>query len=178
MTTITKVRKALEGVMDPKLRRNLVELGMVRDIVVKGDQVSFTLALTTLAYPLKDKIVGDARQAILALDGVEQVDVNLGEMSAEEKQKLSQGGQKKPGQVAHLNKVRHVIAVMSGKGGVGKSLVSGLLAAALRRQGHTVGLLDADITGPSIPRCFSPTALDRAPAPWLSCRLRPKLGSS
>lgn len=80
------------------------------------------------------------------------------EMRPEEKQRLSQGDAQS-GQVEHLNDIRHVIAVMSGKGGVGKSLVSSLLAVALRREGHQVGVLDADITGPSIPKMFFP---DRA----------------
>jgi Mrp family chromosome partitioning ATPase len=155
MVTTEQVRKALEGVMDPELHRNIVELGMVRDIAVEDASVLFTLALTTLACPLKDQITGDARQAILALDGVEQVEVDLVEMTAEEKERISPGGQYS-GQAAQLNHVRHVIAVMSGKGGVGKSLISGLLATSLRRQGHIVGVLDADITGPSIPKMFFP----------------------
>jgi Mrp family chromosome partitioning ATPase len=156
MVTTEQVRKALERVMDPELHRNIVELGMVRDIAVEDARARFTLALTTLDCPLKDRIMDEARQAVLALDGVQGVDLDLTEMSAEEKQRLSQDGQDYSGQAAHLNHIRHVIAVMSGKGGVGKSLVSGLLAVALRRQGHTVGVLDADITGPSIPKMFFP----------------------
>jgi Mrp family chromosome partitioning ATPase len=155
MATAEQIREALKGVMDPELRRDIVELGMVRDIAVENDRVHLTLALTTLACPLKDKITGDARQAILALDGVEQVDIDLTEMTTKEKERISPGG-KYSGQVAHLNHVRHVIAVMSGKGGVGKSLVSALLAVTLRRQGQAVGVLDADITGPSIPKMFFP----------------------
>jgi Mrp family chromosome partitioning ATPase len=75
-----------------------------------------------------------------------------------EKKEKSSTGKTQSGQTEHLNNVRHVIAVMSGKGGVGKSLVSGLLAVALRRMGHQVGLLDADITGPSIPKMFFPNS--------------------
>jgi len=157
MTTVEQVRQALEGVMDPELGRSVLELGMVREVIVEGQSVRLTLALTTLACPLKDKITHDARQAILALEGVQQVDVHLAEMTVQEKQRASSsaGGQQK-GQALHLNHVQHVIAVMSGKGGVGKSLVSGLLAVALRRQGYRVGVLDADITGPSIPKMFFP----------------------
>jgi len=146
MISNEQVYQALQNVIDPELKRNLVELGMIRDVEVSDGQVRFTLTLTTLACPLKDQIVADARQAVLTLDGVQQVDVELAEMSDGEKQGLSQGDVQ-PGQVEHLNHVRHVLAVMSGKGGVGKSLVSGLLAVALRREGHQVGLLDADITG-------------------------------
>jgi len=156
MTTVDEIREALKEVMDPELRRSIVELGMVREIAVEDNQVQLTLALTTLACPLKDKISGDARQAILALDGIEGVEVELTEMTPEEKECISPSKGQQSGQAAHLNHIRHVIAVMSGKGGVGKSLVSGLLAVALRRQEHSVGLLDADITGPSIPKMFFP----------------------
>jgi len=155
MVTVEQVREALQEVMDPELQRNIVELGMAREITIEDGRVRLILALTTLACPLKDRISGDARQAILALSGVDQVEIELAEMTPDEKERITPEGQYS-GQAASLNNVGHVIAVMSGKGGVGKSLVSGLLAVALRRQGHTVGVLDADITGPSIPKMFFP----------------------
>jgi Mrp family chromosome partitioning ATPase len=155
MLTTEQVYQALQGVMDPELKRNLVELGMVRDVAVTDGRVHITLALTTLACPLKDRIAADARQAVQALDDVQQVDVELKEMSPAEREKLSPG-EVESGLAEDLNQVRHVITVMSGKGGVGKSLVSGLLAVALRREGYQTGLLDADITGPSIPKMFFP----------------------
>jgi len=141
--------------MDPELKRDLVELGMVRRVDITGKQVRVTLALTTLACPLKDRMANDVRQAISALEGVEQVEVDWTEMSAAEKERL-QPKEPAEGQAAALNDIRHVIAVMSGKGGVGKSLVSALLANALRRAGNRVGVLDADITGPSIPKMYFP----------------------
>jgi len=156
MITVEQVREALTGVMDPELGRNIVELGMVRNLQVDDGQVSFDLALTTLACPLKDKIVAEAKAAVRALDGIETVEVNLTEMTAEEKERLF-GRQQKSGMAEKFNSIDHVIAVVSGKGGVGKSLVAGLLAVALRREGHKVGVLDADITGPSIPKMFFPT---------------------
>ncbi|MBC8264706.1 MAG: Mrp/NBP35 family ATP-binding protein [Anaerolineales bacterium] len=156
MITVEKAREALSGVMDPELGRNLVELGMIRNLRVDERQVSFDLALTILDCPFKNKIVGEARAAVLALDGVEAATVNLTEMTAEEREHIF-GGKEKQGLAERFNHIEHVVAVMSGKGGVGKSLVAGLLAAALRREGHEVGVLDADITGPSIPKMFLPT---------------------
>ena len=141
--------------MDPELKRDLVELGMVRRVDITGNQVRVTLALTTLACPLKERIAGDVRRVVLPLEGVEQVEVEWTEMSAAERERL-QPKEPAQGQAAALNDIRHVIAVMSGKGGVGKSLVSALLANALRRAGNRVGLLDADITGPSIPKMYFP----------------------
>ena len=156
MITEEQAREALSGVMDPELGHNLVELGMVRNLQVDEGQVSFDLALTILACPFKDKIVEEARAAVLALDGVEAATVNLTEMTAEERERIF-GGKEKQGLAERFNHIEHVVAVVSGKGGVGKSLVAGLLAAALRREGHEVGVLDADITGPSIPKMFLPT---------------------
>jgi len=152
-----QILEALRGVEDPELRKSIVELGMVHDVEVEDGVVRFTLALTTLACPLKDRIVGDARQALLALDGVQEVEVELREMTPEEKERIwpkQRQKQQQPGVAAHLNNVERVVAVMSGKGGVGKSSVAALLATALRRQGKRVGVLDADITGPSIPKMF------------------------
>lgn len=151
-----KVLQALEEVNDPELGKNIVELGMVHDVEIDGDRVGFTLALTTMACPLKDRIVGDARQAVLALDDVEDVQIELREMTQEEKQRIwpKQQQQQSEGAAAHLNHIDRVVAVMSGKGGVGKSSVAAMLAVALRRQGKRVGVLDADITGPSIPKLF------------------------
>ena len=173
LTTEAQVRQALEGVMDPELHKSLIELGMVREVRVEEAQVYITLALTTLGCPLKDQIVRDVKETTGAVDGVEGVHVELTEMTDEEKRRIGIGvpndGRgavedlpalagtapeavlRRPGNVIH-----RVLAVMSGKGGVGKSLVSGLLAVALRREGHQVGILDADITGPSIPKMFFP----------------------
>lgn len=155
MVTETEVRRALAQVQEPELRRSIVDLGMVRDLRVADGRVAFTLALTTLACPLKEQIEREARQAVLTLPGIQSVDIQLGEMTVEEKSKL-QGGEAREGLAGKLNHVEHVIAVMSGKGGVGKSLVAGLLAVSLRRSGYQVGVLDADITGPSIPKMFFP----------------------
>jgi ATP-binding protein involved in chromosome partitioning len=156
MITEDEIRRALEKVMHPGLKRNLVELGMVRDVEIQDSQVKFTLALPNLASSLKDQIIAEAKATLLALDGVEEVEVELTEMSAEEKKRILPD-QDEPGKAERFNHIEHVVAVMSGKGGVGKSLVAGLLAVALRREGHQVGILDADITGPSIPRMFFPS---------------------
>ncbi len=147
-----RVRKALEGVMDPELNRSIVDMGMVQDLSVEDDRVTFTLALTTMGCPMKDRIQDDARRAAMAVDGVEDVTINLREMTAEEKERAFGKPTQEGGSASGYNRVRHIIAVVSGKGGVGKSSVSALLAVALRRQGHSVGVLDADITGPSIPK--------------------------
>jgi Mrp family chromosome partitioning ATPase len=151
-----QIRKALEGVMDPELGKSLIELGMVRHVEIADGQVEIVLAITTMACPLKDQIVGDVKAAVGALEAIDAVSVELTEMTDEEKRRIGIGVPEK-GAAEDLNMIDRVVAVMSGKGGVGKSLVSGLLAIALRQAGHQVGILDADITGPSIPKMFFPT---------------------
>jgi Mrp family chromosome partitioning ATPase len=142
---------ALQKVMDPEIHRNVVELNMVRDLVISDDgSVSFTLALTIPACPLRDQIAADARRTVGALPGVKSVEVTLGAMTDEERNAVL--GITPPQTVDH--KIGRIIAVMSGKGGVGKSLVTGLLATALKRAGYKVGILDADVTGASIPKLF------------------------
>ncbi len=132
-----QVRKSLEEIMVPANNRSIVGLNLVREINISGKKVDITLASTGLVIGaqkwIKDKVV----EAVKNLPDVEKVNVEYIDAKPEE-----------------LNNIEHIIAVMSGKGGVGKSLVSGLLAVALRRQGYEVGILDADITGPSIPRMF------------------------
>ena len=155
MTTVQEITEALSTVMDPELGRNIVELGMARDVAIEGNKVSFTFALTTMACPLRGKMIDDAKEAIAKLDSSLELDVQVTEMSDEDKQRLMQGEGKDEKPLAErLNEIAHVVAVMSGKGGVGKSSVAAQLAVALRRQGKRVGVLDADITGPSIPKMF------------------------
>ncbi len=160
MLTKEQITHALEGVMDPELRRNIVELGMVRDVAIEEDNVNLEIALTTLACPLQERIVNDIKAAILKLDSNANVNVTLSEMTEEERQRIFKQAQAEQEEnklppAAHLNNINQIIAVMSGKGGVGKSSVAAMLAVALRRRGQRVGILDADITGPSIPKMFN-----------------------
>jgi Mrp family chromosome partitioning ATPase len=159
LVTPEQITDALRKVMDPELGRNIVDLGMVRDVTVRDGQVRFTFALTTLACPLRGQMVENAKQEIAKLDGDLDVVVNMVEMTDAEKQELlgQQGDQERP-LAERMNEIGHTVAVMSGKGGVGKSSVAALLAASLRRQGNRVGVLDADITGPSIPKMFGLSA--------------------
>jgi Mrp family chromosome partitioning ATPase len=154
VVTEDEIREALRTVMDPELGRNIVELGMVRQIRLADGHVDVTLALTTLACPLKNRIVDDIKSAIRGLDGALTTEVELTEMTEEERAEALGPTEQKRGVAEAFNEIGRVIAVMSGKGGVGKSSVAALLAVDLRRRGEKVGLLDADITGPSIPRMF------------------------
>jgi len=154
MTTPEQVLDALRGVMHPEIDQNLVDLQMIKGVTVDNKRVTCTLALPFMEIPIKDQLVRSVREAVAKLDAGAEVEVKLTEMSQQERaafMKMAEGG---PRQAEMLNDISHVIAVMSGKGGVGKSSVAALLAIALRRQGQHVGVLDADITGPSIPRMF------------------------
>jgi Mrp family chromosome partitioning ATPase len=157
MVDISKVRKALEAVMDPELKRSLVELGMVKDIQANGSRVEVTVALTTPGCPLKKRISDDVKQAAMTVPGVDNVDVKFTTLSAKERVRTLGGDDSQPSQAQQLSNVHQVVAVMSGKGGVGKSLVTALLAVSLARDGRKVGILDADITGPSVPKMFGLT---------------------
>lgn len=133
------VIKALGKVNDPEIGKDLVSLGMIDDVKVDGGKVSFIVNLTTPACPLKDEIQASARTAVEALEGVSEVEIIMGAKVP--------AGQKKP----ELSNIKNVIAVASGKGGVGKSTVAVNLAVVLAQKGAKVGLLDADIYGPNIP---------------------------
>lgn len=161
MVTEQQVLNALKGVMDPEIGRNIVDLGMVREIRIDGPKVVVTIALTVPNCPLQDRIATDAGEAVDAIAEDLDVQINLTAMTDEEKQRMvemlqrdRQQPQQEESLAGRMNKVKSVVAVMSGKGGVGKSTAAAMLAAGLRRQGLRVGVLDADITGPSIPKVF------------------------
>jgi Mrp family chromosome partitioning ATPase len=155
MLTNEQLLKSLEKVNDPELGRNIVELGMVKDLTISAKgEVAFTMALTIPGCPMKAQMERDARLALLAVDGVTDVKITFGEMSEEERKKIFAGSKPQLPKLNAFNKVGKVIAVLSGKGGVGKSSTTALLATGLVRAGKKVGILDADITGPSIPRLF------------------------
>jgi ATP-binding protein involved in chromosome partitioning len=150
------VRAVLAGVLDPELRASIVDLGMVHDVRVAPDgNVVVKVALTTAACPLRSQIGTDVRSKVAGLPGVREVAVEYDEMTQEERSALMQKARLRASQSAPPTEVpatTRVIAVGSGKGGVGKSSVTANLAAALAARGFTVGVLDADIWGFSIPR--------------------------
>ncbi len=146
----------LKQVKDPELKENIVELEMVRDLSFDAGCVTFTLALTIPGCPMKDRMAADARAVLLEHPAISEVEIAFGAMSKEEVKALFEKVKKtsQPSFLAQMNRVEKIIAVMSGKGGVGKSSVTGLLASSAARLGKKVGILDADITGPSIPKLF------------------------
>jgi ATP-binding protein involved in chromosome partitioning len=144
------VLEALGKVKDPEIGKDLVSLGMIEDVNVEDGKVSFVVNLTTPACPLKDQIKGSAQAAVEALDGVSEVEITMGAKVPV--------GQKK---TAPSN-IKNVIAVASGKGGVGKSTVAVNLAVILAQKGAKVGLLDADIYGPNIPTMMGVEHLGRS----------------
>lgn len=149
--TKEQVLEALRGVQDPELHRDLVSLGMINDLAVCGGGVSLTINLTTPACPLSGRIEQEARAAIEKLPGVEKVAIK---MSAATRRSIDTADL--------LPEVSHVIAVGSGKGGVGKSTVASQIALALVRTGARVGLMDADVYGPNLPLMLGVSASPRA----------------
>lgn len=155
MPTEAEVMEALKKVIDPELGRSIVDLNMVRDLQIKPDGVvAFTLALTVPSCPLKDRMKGDAHAVLTALSGIRGVELTFGAMTDEERKAVFGHGAPSLPKLNDFSRIGQTIAVMSGKGGVGKSLVTAALAVTLARQGKKVGILDADLTGPSIPKLF------------------------
>ena len=140
MATEEQVRQSLEAVLVPAVKRSIVGMNLVREVTTFDKKVNVTLASTGLIPGAQDWIKTKTREAIEKLPEVNEVKVEYADAKAKD-----------------LNKIDKILAVMSGKGGVGKSLVSSLVAIGLKRKGYEVGILDADITGPSIPKMFGLT---------------------
>jgi ATP-binding protein involved in chromosome partitioning len=150
-----QILKALEAVIDPELRRSIVELDMVRAIDVSANGViDVTVSLTTPGCPIKDHFHSAVAQAVSALDGVTHVNVYFDVLSDTQKQALQQKLGRGSLPEGALAQVANVLCIGSGKGGVGKSTLTANLAAALTGEGKRVGVLDADVWGYSIPRMY------------------------
>lgn len=166
--TEEQVLEALRPVQDPELGRSIVELDMVRRVTIDGGAVNVLVALTVAGCPLRAEITERVTSALAPLEGVERVQVDMTVMTDEERavlrQRLQPGGREQVGQPAHGHAPRkpipfmepgsrtRVLAISSGKGGVGKSSVTVNLGLALARLGHEVGIFDADVYGFSTPK--------------------------
>jgi len=142
--TPAAVLDALRPIVDPDFGKSIVDLGFIKNLVIEGDSVSFAIELTTPACPVKAEFERAARERVAALDGVRNVTVEMTSQTRGRAPAATVQSDVLPG-------VANVIAVASGKGGVGKSTVALNLALALRQAGATVGLMDADVYGPSVP---------------------------
>ena len=140
MITEKQIKEKLKEVLVPGAMRSLVMLNLIREIVVLDKSIKITLASAAINTLVQDWINIKAKELLQVLPDVREVSIEFTEARP-----------------AELNTITHTLAVMSGKGGVGKSLVTSLAAMALKRRGYEVGILDADITGPSIPRIFGIT---------------------
>jgi ATP-binding protein involved in chromosome partitioning len=165
-----QVLKALEGVIDPELKRSVVELDMVRDVGIDGSEVAVTIALTVPGCPLRASFEEQVAEALRPVEGISSVTLDFDVLTPEERQALTTKlrgdvAERSPG-ISVASSTR-VIAVASGKGGVGKSSLTANLAAAFSRLGHRTGVLDADVYGYSIPTMLGPM-LHRALEQFLS----------
>jgi ATP-binding protein involved in chromosome partitioning len=173
------VLKALERVIDPELRRSVVELDMVRDVSVEGGEVSLTIALTVPGCPLRASFQEQVERELRAVPGVERVALGFDVMTPEEKAALTarlRGGVRERSTGIAVDASTRVVAIASGKGGVGKSSLTVNLAAALSSLGQRVGVLDADVYGYSIPRMLGihqrPVAVDEMIVPPVKGELK------
>jgi len=166
--TKEQVIEALRDVMDPELHRSIVELNMVNEVSIQDGAVRVDALLTISGCPLRQTIIDSIKSKIQELPGVERVDVNLGVMTHEQRQAVI--GQLRPGPqrqspLLSPTSTTRIIAIASGKGGVGKSTVTTNLAVALARRGRVVGVVDADVYGFSIPKMMGvsgkPTIIDQ-----------------
>ena len=166
------ILKALEQVIDPELKRNVVELDMVRGVRVDGGDVTVGIALTVAGCPLRSSFEQQVAQALAPVDGVQRVSLEFGVMTPDERSALTarlRGTVTERTKGIQLDRSTRVIAVASGKGGVGKSTLSANLAAAFDGLGQRTGILDADVYGHSIPHLLGirqkPVAVDRMIVP-------------
>jgi ATP-binding protein involved in chromosome partitioning len=151
--TDDQVREALRAVIDPELHQNVVDLGMVRSVAFpEPGRVDVVISLTTPGCPIRSHFENGVREAVGALEGVGLVNVGFDVLSPEEKQGLQQRLGRGSLPAGALARVKNVVCIGSGKGGVGKSTVTANLAAALAAEGHSAAVLDADVWGYSIPR--------------------------
>jgi Mrp family chromosome partitioning ATPase len=144
VTTEEQIRESLEDVLVPGAMRSLTKLNLVRSISVADAKASISLASTALSPKSQDWLKVKVGETTRGIPGIKKVTIDFVEATPRE-----------------LNEIKHTVAIMSGKGGVGKSLVTSLIGVSLARRGYEVGILDADITGPSIPRIFG---IDGRPA--------------